>query len=160
MGRKSPWLFELALAVAFVGLVTLNGCDGGSTESLKALNMRDVKLPDGQIIKAETAITPEELQRGLMFRESLAPDRGMLFVHGSAGQYPYWMYQCRISLDMIWMNQERRIVEIAENVPPCPPGPPERCPNYGGHEAAMFVLELAAGQAAKHGLKNGQVIDF
>jgi uncharacterized membrane protein (UPF0127 family) len=84
----------------------------------------------------------------------------MLFVHNAEGQYPYWMYQCKISLDMIWMDRQRRIVEIAEQVPPCPPGPQEQCPNYGGHEPAMFVLELAAGQAARHGLKNGQAIEF
>jgi hypothetical protein len=150
----------LALALAMGAAVVLNGCGGGQDQGLKALNLREVKLPDGQIIQAETAIAPEELERGLMFRESLAPDRGMLFVHNTEGQYPYWMYHCKISLDMIWMDRQRRIVEIAENVPPCPPGPPEQCPNYGGHAAALFVLELAAGQAARHGLKNGQVIEF
>jgi len=55
------------------------------------------------------------------------------------------MYHCKISLDMIWMDRQRRIVEIAEQVPPCPPGPPEQCPNYGGHEPAMFVLEAGGG---------------
>ena len=149
-----------ALWLAIGAAVALNGCGGGSSVSLKALNRREVKLPDGQLIQAEMALDPAELQRGLMFRESLAPDRGMLFVHNAEGQYPYWMYQCKISLDMIWMDRQRRIVEIAEQVPPCPPGPPEQCPNYGGHEPAMFVLELAAGQAARHGLKNGQVIEF
>ena len=150
----------MALPLALGAAAVLHGCGGGSNESLKALNRRQVKLPDGQIIVAETALGPEEMQRGLMFRESLAPDRGMLFVHNAEGQYPYWMYHCKISLDMIWRDRQRRIVEIAEQVPPCPPGPPEQCPNYGGHEPAMFVLELAAGQAARHGLKNGQVIEF
>ncbi|MGD0002213.1 MAG: DUF192 domain-containing protein [Bryobacteraceae bacterium] len=160
MAWKLPRMCGLALALALGAALALNGCGGGSSESLKALNRREVKLPDGQIIQAETALGPEEMQRGLMFRESLAPDRGMLFVHNAEGQYPYWMYQCKISLDMIWMDRQRRIVEIAEQVPPCPPGPQEQCPNYGGHEPAMFVLELAAGEAARHGLKNGQVIEF
>jgi hypothetical protein len=148
----------MALPLALGAAAVLHGCGGGSNESLKALNRRQVKLPDGQIIVAETALGPEEMQRGLMFRESLAPDRGMLFVHTAEGQYPYWMYHCKIALDM--MDRQRRIVEIAENVPPCPPGPQEQCPNYGGHEPAMFVLELAAGQAARHGLKNWQTIEF
>jgi uncharacterized membrane protein (UPF0127 family) len=115
----------MALPLALGAAAVLHGCGGGSNESLKALNRRQVKLPDGQIIVAETALGPEEMQRGLMFRESLAPDRGMLFVHTAEGQYPYWMYHCKIALDMIWMDRQRRIVEIAENVPPCPPGPQE-----------------------------------
>jgi len=142
---------------------SLGGCSGGSDTpdaGLAALHLRDVTLPDQQVIKAEVALTPEELQRGLMFRETLAADRGMLFIHQSEGEYPYWMYQCKISLDMIWMDKGKHIVEIARDVPPCPPGPPEQCPNYGGHVPAMFVLELAAGQAARHGLASGQVISF
>src|SRR5208337_4920924 len=160
MVQKLPRTCGLLYTLALGAAVVLSGCGGRPDEGLKALNLRDVRLPDGRIIHAETAIDPADLQRGLMFRESLAPDRGMLFVHHAEGQYPYWMYNCKISLDMIWMDRERHIVEIAGNVPPCPPGPPEQCPNYGGHAPAMFVLELAAGQASKHALKSGQVIGF
>ncbi len=159
MARKLLATYGIALVLALAAATALHGCGGGESEGLNALNSRDVTLPDGQVVLAETAIRPDDLARGLMYRESLAVNRGMLFFHTSESLYPYWMKNCKIALDMIWMDQGRHIVEIAPGVPPCPPET-ENCPSYGGHEKAMYVLELAAGQAAKHGLKKGQIIEF
>ena len=75
---------------------------------------RDVTLPGGHIIRAETAVDTRDTMRGLMFRATLAPDHGMLFVHPVSGQYSYWMYQTYIPLDMIWMDENHRIVELVE----------------------------------------------
>jgi uncharacterized membrane protein (UPF0127 family) len=98
--------------------------------------------------------------RGMMFRDSLAKDRGMLFVHPSDGNYAYWMYQCRIPLDIIWMNHDRRIVEISTDTPPCPSKAAHECPSFGGHEKARYVLELAGGGAALYGLHVGDSLSF
>jgi uncharacterized membrane protein (UPF0127 family) len=153
-GTRGITLFFAALTIA------LTGCGSSETsDALHSLSTREVKLPDGQIIQAEVAVQQEDLIRGLKYRESLAPDKGMVFIHDRAGNYPYWMFECKISLDMIWMDHARRIVEIEANVPPCL-GAAETCPSYGGHDEAMYVLELAAGQAAKHGLRKGQTLDF
>jgi hypothetical protein len=158
MARKLLSTYGIALLLALAASSALTGCGGGS-EGLNALNSREVTLPDGAVILAETAVRPEELAKGLMYRESLAANRGMIFFHTTEGFNPYWMKNCKIALDMIWMDQGRRVVEIAANVPPCPPET-ENCPSYGGHEKAMYVLELGAGQAARHGLKKGQRIEF
>ena len=159
MARKLLSTDGLALLLALAAASVMTGCGGGESDGLNALNSREVRLPDDKVILAETAVRPEELAKGLMYRESLAANRGMLFFHTSESFNPYWMKNCKIALDMIWMDQGRHIVEIAANVPPCPPEA-ENCPSYGGHERAMYVLELGAGQAAKHGLKKGQIIDF
>jgi len=98
--------------------------------------------------------------RGMMFRDALAKDRGMLFVHPKDGKYSYWMYQCRIPLDIIWMNHERQIVEIAANTPPCPSKSAKECPGFGGHEPARYVLELAGGGAAMYSLRVGDTLNF
>jgi hypothetical protein len=158
MARKLLSTYGIALLLTLAASSALTGCGGGS-EGLNALNSREVTLPDGTVILAETAVRPEELAKGLMYRESLAANRGMIFFHMTEGFNPYWMKNCKIALDMIWMDQGRRIVEIAAGVPPCPPET-VTCPSYGGHEKAMYVLELGAGQAAKHGLKKGQRIEF
>ncbi len=121
--------------------------------------MRTVTLPNGKKIRAEEETRPLMMGRGMMFRDSLAPDRGMLFVHGRQGKNPYWMYQVKIPLDILWIDRSHRIVEISANAPPCP-GPASQCPQYGGHYDAMFVLELAGGEAARNGLKVGDYLAF
>lgn len=119
-----------------------------------------ITLPDGTKIMAETMRRPEDMMRGMMFRDSLAPDRGMLFVHGEPGPYAYWMYQVRIPLDILWLDQQRRIVEISPNTPPCKSSSARECPSYGGREKALFVLELNAGMVEKHKLRVGDQLKF
>lgn len=119
-----------------------------------------VTLPDGAAIEAELAITPQEQSRGLMFRAYLPPDKGMLFVAPGPQRRGFWMYQCLISLDIIWLDGNHEIVEVATDVPPCKEIDARECPSYGGAVDSVYVLELAAGQAAAHGLKLGGRIDF
>ena len=119
----------------------------------------EIRLPGGREIRAEVLTRPEDLQRGMMFRESLAPHRGMLFVHPTAGRHSYWMFQCRIPLDIIWLDAGKRIVEISADTPPCP-GEARTCPSYGGNHDALYVLEMAGGMAKKYGLKPGDVLSF
>jgi hypothetical protein len=72
-------------------LCTGTGCvDQQKTATWEDLYTREVRLPDGYKYRVEVATKPFEMTRGLMFRDSLAPDRGMLFIYGQAGQYPVW----------------------------------------------------------------------
>jgi len=142
-----------------VALVFLAAC-GQKPESVSSvLNVKEVTLPGGQKIAAEVMMLDLDMARGMMFRDSLAPDRGMLFFHAQPGNYAYWMYQVRIPLDIVWMDSTRRIVEISANTPPCKTKASE-CPSYGGKATAQYVLELAGGMAAKYGLQQGQIISF
>ncbi len=99
------------------------------------------------------------MQRGMMYRSELPAGRGMLFVHGESGRYPYWMANCRIPLDIIWMDGNHKVVEISANTPPCPSGRRD-CPTYGGHASAIFVLELGGGEAARHRVTTSSTIQF
>ncbi len=137
----------------------LTACRGGSSAGLEDLTARTVTLPKGQKIRAEVMTAPEDMARGMMFRDSLAPGRGMLFIHAQPGTYSYWMYQVRIPLDIIWMNADHQIVEVSADTPPCQTKATD-CPSYGGHRTAQYVLELGGGMAAKYGLKRGDQIDF
>ena len=134
------------------------GC-GPPTAGLEALGMRTVKLPGGREISAEVETNQIDMQKGMMFRDSLPRGRGMLFMHEKPGLYPYWMYQVRIPLDMLWMDADHRIVEISADTPPCKTKA-SQCANYGGHQQAQFVLELGGGEARRWGLHEGDRLDF
>jgi uncharacterized membrane protein (UPF0127 family) len=116
-----------------------------------------VILPDGFSVNIEIADNEELRAQGLMYRDHLASDAGMLFFFAEEGEYPFWMKNTRIPLDIIWINKERRIAHIGHDVPPC--RVPD-CPSYPPNANAQYVLELAGGEAVKHGLKNGDVLRF
>lgn len=148
-----------ALLVSLAAALFVAGCNRGE-EAVRDYSTQDVKLPNGKTIKCEVMITPTDMAKGMMFRDSIDPDRGMLFMHNKPDRYKYWMWNVKIPLDIIWMNRARRIVEISANTPPCKSESGKGCPNYGGNEEASYVLELGGGQAAKNGLAVGQQIQF
>ena len=151
----------LRLATPLVCLALLTGaCEPSGPGTGAPPGTVPVTLPDGGVIYAEVVTTPQKQAQGLMFRPELPPDRGMLFLFTEMAPRPFWMYQTVIPLDMIWLDRERRIVEIAAEAPPCLSKEPQACPNYGGNTPSMYVLELAAGQAAARGLKVGGQIGF
>ena len=95
-----------------------------------------------KIIFVEVAITPEERQRGLMERESLQEDNGMLFVFSEEDTYSFWMKNMKISLDIIWINADGNVVYFVEDVPPCVQSP---CQTYSPNADALYVLEVNPG---------------
>lgn len=129
-------------------------------ETVGRLPTTTVVLPNGTPIEAELALTPEEQARGLMYRTELDNSQGMLFVGDRATRRSFWMYRCRIPLDMVWMDGAHRIVEIVRSAPPCVDPDPGNCPSYGGTVESVYVLELAAGQVDRQGLRIGDRIAF
>jgi len=114
-------------------------------------------LPDNYAVAVEVASDDPTREQGLMYRDHLADDHGMIFLFTQAGEYPFWMKNTLIPLDMIWMDEQHRIVHIARDVQPCKADP---CPSYPPNAKATSVLELAAGVAAKHHLADGNVLRF
>jgi uncharacterized membrane protein (UPF0127 family) len=117
-----------------------------------------VMLPDGSTVHVELARTPAEQAYGLMGRTSLPAGRGMLFIE-QPGKHAYWMYHCKIGLDIVWMNGDHQIVEMSPDTPPCR-GKSSTCPTYGGHVDAQYVLELPVGSIRKHRLADGERVEF
>ena len=146
------------LVAVFLLLLLAAGCGPQATTDVE-FGTQMVAFPNGQKIRAEVVFKPEDMMRGMMFRDSLPRDRGMLFVHSKPGNYPYWMYQVKIPLDMIWMDTSRRIVEIVESAPPCRTKA-SACPSYGGTKPARFVLEIGSGEAKRYGLRAGDILTF
>lgn len=92
-----------------------------------------------------------------MFRPSLPADRVLLFVLDAPGFHSFWMKNCRFPIDIVWLDEERRVVHVAESVPPCRRDP---CPSYAPMRKALFVVEMNAGLARREGLTIGAPLVF
>jgi len=105
----------------------------------------------------EIAKTQAERARGLMFREGLEQNKGMLFVFDREGAYSFWMKNTLIPLDIIWMNGNKEVVFISKDSQPCKEN---QCPSIIPEEKALYVLEVNAGIAEKIGLLVGDKAMF
>jgi len=105
----------------------------------------------------ELAKTPEERQRGLMFRKQLGLDRGMLFIFSEEEPYAFWMKNTYLSLDIIWLNKDKEIVFIKEKAKPCLA---EACPLIEPNQPALYVLELNAGLVKNTKMKIGDRLEI
>jgi len=140
----------------FVICGLLFGISGISCSKNTAQKINQVCFGD-KCVQVEVVQKEEELHRGLQFRTSLAPDSGMLFVFQKSWPYAFWMKDTLIPLDMIWMDDTRRIVHVEHNVPPCTA---DQCPRYVPAGDALYVLEINAGYAQELGLKSGDMAEF
>ena len=102
----------------------------------------------------EVARTPEEQARGLMYRTSLATDRGMIFPFDPPQDASFWMKNTLIPLDMLFIREDGTIANIAENTVPLSL---EMVPSAGPVAA---VLEIPGGRSAELGLKAGDKVDW
>ena len=107
----------------------------------------------GSRYTVEIADDNAERARGLMFRDEMAADHGMLFIHDREEPQAYWMKNTRIPLDILYFDDARVLVSQQRDVPPCSAG--NACPSYPSDEPARYVLELNAGVAEKLGLQDG-----
>jgi uncharacterized protein len=148
------------VAGSMAAFLALAGC-GPKADPVRDFDSMQIGLPNGRTILAEVMRTEEDTLRGMMFRDSLPEGHGMLFIYGKQGKYSSWMYEVRIPLDIVWIAQDRRVVEVVPDAQPCKSLKKGRdCPHLGGHQPAQFVLELPAGDAAKNGIWVGSVMSF
>jgi uncharacterized membrane protein (UPF0127 family) len=100
----------------------------------------------------EIARTPEQQRRGLMFREELAPDEGMIFPYNPPTAQGFWMKDTPLSLDIIFVGPDGRIINIAANTTPYSE---ESVYSQG---PASLVLEIPGGRAAELGIEPGDEV--
>jgi len=116
-----------------------------------------LRLPSGKVLQSEVMVKDEDRAMGLMFRPSLPSDRGMLFLFGESDFHTIWMKNCKFPIDIVWLDEERRVVDVAPSVPPCKADP---CPVYRPMQRARYVVEMNAGQAAKEKVARGAAVEF
>jgi uncharacterized membrane protein (UPF0127 family) len=104
--------------------------------------------------KVELARTPAEQARGLMYRTALASDAGMLFLFDPPERASFWMKNTYIPLDMLFIRGDGTIARIAANTTPLSLAPVD------AGETVSAVLEIAGGQAAASGIREGDRVSW
>jgi uncharacterized membrane protein (UPF0127 family) len=105
-------------------------------------------------VKVELARTDAEHQRGLMYREKLEPDRGMLFIFPDEKQNSFWMKNTYVSLDIMFIKADKTVLGTSENCEPLT----ETGRNVPGK--SQYVLEVVGGFAQAHGIAPGTPVEF
>lgn len=98
-----------------------------------------------------------QIEKGLMFRESLSENKGMIFVFNKEANYPFWMKNTLIPLDIIWINNKKEIVYISQYAQPCKTF---FCPQINPQKKAKYVFEINAGLCQKFDIHIGQTVDI
>ena len=111
----------------------------------------------GKTFRVEIAETREKQALGLMFRDSMPRDEGMIFIFPNEAPRSFWMKNTRIPLDIMYFDKDLKLVSISADTPPCRVS---RCPSYPSSKPAMYVLELNAGMAAELGVGPGDLLEI
>ncbi|BAU64075.1 hypothetical protein STA3757_14440 [Stanieria sp. NIES-3757] len=156
MNQKNNWVALLIVGVLLNCCAVILLSSLPKTTDASEARPQEQTLPitaktniKGQIIELEVAQTPQQQATGLMFRDSLPDNRGMLFSFDTPQITSFWMKNVNISLDIIFLYQSK-VKAIAGNVPPCKTNP---CPVYGPKTIIDQVVELRGGRAKELGLK-------
>ncbi len=140
--KMRSWIALAAVAVIFALMGP--GAQAASIQPLEIVTKNGV-----QVFSVEMATTEQEKETGLMYRKELPDGKGMLFDFSPEQQVSMWMKNTYISLDMIFIRADGRILRIAENTEP----ESTRIISSGG--LAKGVLEVIAGTAKKYGIQPG-----
>jgi uncharacterized membrane protein (UPF0127 family) len=141
--RRPAWPAVVVLIVAFCAFTTF-GARAAKVEPLEIITKSGV-----QVFSVELATTEEEKTTGLMYRKELTEGKGMLFDFSPAQEVSMWMKNTYVSLDMIFIRPDGRILRIAENTEPL------SIKIISSRGPAKGVLEVVAGTARKYGIEPG-----
>lgn len=119
-----------------------------------AMDVQTLTIGEAQVT-VEVARTSAELQKGLMYRKSLDPDKGMLFVFPEQRTLSFWMKNTFIPLDIGFFNEDRVLVDI-QSMDPVVSEMQKDIPSYESRKPARYALEVNRGWFKKHKIKLGQ----
>lgn len=112
---------------------------------------------NGKTVHVEVVRSLEKQALGLMYRTEMAKDHGMLFIYPRATPMSFWMKNTKISLDIIYFDQNLKLINISANTPPCRT---DICPGYPSTAPAQYVLEINGGLAAQWQLQPGDLLEL
>jgi len=117
-----------------------------------------IAFPNGGMLNAEVADTPEKLLFGLAFRGTLSANDAMLYIFDESGPHRVWTKEFQFPVDIIWLDESKAVVHIVENAVPCAK---DRCPWYGPPPRdARYVVESNVGFVERERVEIGDTVKF
>ena len=113
---------------------------------------------NGLVLVADISITNEQRTKGLSVKDGLAENEAMLFVFGNEAEHTFWMKDMKFPIDIIWIDSNKTIVHIENNLMPCSSG--VLCPTYKPPDDSLYVLETVGGLAEKYDIEKGTQVQF
>lgn len=151
-------------------ILTVTGCgvapgEDSADRVITANNNNYIEIEiKGRTFNLELALNDRQRARGLMGRDEIAEDGGMLFVMPPVEPFPaeltFWMKNCLVPIDVIFLADDGAITAIHEMEPPLPGTPDDELIRYSSNGPAQFAVELRGGMASDLGLKRGEYILF
>jgi len=113
---------------------------------------------DDIMLDVEIADDSEKIKQGLMFREMLPENQGMLFIFDEERKYQFWMMNMKFNLDIIWLNADGKVVHIVEDAEPCIDAAHTSQCTFSPDEPARYVLEVNSGFVQRYGIDESSVM--
>lgn len=139
---------NILFIMIFLSLI-ISGCINNDRQD------RSICIKDS-CFEVELAVTQEERGNGLIGRNKLDADKGMLFIFEEEDIHSFWMKDMKFAIDIIWINADKEIVHISSYTQPCEILQP--CPSITPPREAKYVLEIKAGKA--YGFRAGDTATF
>ncbi len=133
---------------------------GGTLQSSQKPNDRATVAIGDMVIDTKVVSKAGDRKKGLSKIDSLPFTEGMIFVFENKGPYAFWMKDMKFAIDIIWIDENKRVVDIAANVAPEPGRGDDELTLYRPGGEALYVLEINAGLSALHGIQIGDQANF
>ena len=150
-------IFIAAVVIGIAGLISMPS----------EIKLESVEFPRGTImvddipLVVQIADTEPRRVRGLMFQDQLPFDQGMIFVFNQPGLYPLWMLNMQFSLDMIWFDQDGKVIHIEKDVPPCKtPLEIAACQSIVPDGQAIYILEVTSGFVDHNNITKDSILEI
>jgi len=151
-----PWFSFLFLFLMLLSSVAYKEIEYVLAEEQKQ-NQTALVTVGGVNLITSLSTTPDAQSKGLAIRDSLNENEGMLFIFETPQKYSFWMKDMKFPIDIIWINQDGKIVHIEKNLPPCVFLLP--CPSYAPKDDSLYVLEVVSNFTNKFDINVGDPVD-
>jgi len=160
MTTRGQVLIPISIAAVIIGVAGLMSIPSESKLQSVEFPMGTIKVDDIPL-QVMIADTEPRRVRGLMFEDQLPYDQGMIFVFEESGLYSLWMLNMQFSLDMIWFDQDGKVVHIEKDVPPCKTALEiTTCQSIVPNEEAVYVLEVTSGFVDQNNITKDSVLSI